>query len=70
MNAYDIAPEAEATLTGLKVPELREIARSIHNAANDVKIPGYSKMRKAELVRMLSFADAWYFAQLRVARSF
>lgn len=59
-------PEAQAILSGMTVKELREIARDIHKAANDVTIPGYTKMVKAELVRMLSFEDAWMFAEMRI----
>lgn len=61
-------PEAQAILSGMTVKELREIARDIHKASNDVKIPGYTKMVKAELVRMLSFEDAWTFAEMRINR--
>lgn len=68
MNTLEIAPEAEAILSNLKVVELRAIAKAVHNAANDVKISGYSKMPKAELIRQLSFADAWYFAEMRINR--
>jgi hypothetical protein len=59
-------PEAHDILNAMTAKELREIARSIHGASNDVKIPGYSKMVKAELVRMLSFSDAWYFVGLHI----
>lgn len=56
--------EAQNILSTMTVKELRDTAREIHKAANDVTIPGYSKMVKAELIRQLSFEDAWYFAEM------
>lgn len=55
--------EAQNILSAMTVKELRDIARKVHNAVNGVKISGYSKMVKAELVRQLSFTDVWYFAE-------
>jgi hypothetical protein len=63
----ETVPGAADQLSALTVKELREMARSIHSAQNDVTIRGYSSMKKADLVARLSLSDAWDFAELRVS---
>jgi len=57
-------------LSGMTVKELRSIAKEIAKANNGVEIRGYTTMRKAELVSLLTrtIDDVRYFTSLELER--
>lgn len=57
-------------LSGMTVKELRSIAKEIAKANNGVEIRGYTAMRKAELVSLLTrtIGDVRYFTSLELEK--